>query len=73
MVPLGHGQAVLGGFVNGRRQKQIYSLTCSKRNCVVTTLVKELSVDRNWPVAIPIPDTLTGCIYDGNNNSNNMA
>ena len=62
MVKLGKGQAILGG---GDYQAKIYSMTCSNRNCIISLLDRELSVPKRWFVAIPIPDTISGCITGG--------
>ena len=65
MVRLGKGQAILGGYSNGDYQAKIYSMTCSNRNCIILLLDRELSVPRQDFVAIPIPDTISGCITGG--------
>ena len=66
MVPLGLGQAVLGGKDgSGNHQKNIYFMTCSNRNCIITTLTNELSHPIAWFVAIPISDLMAGCISAG--------
>ena len=63
MVTLGFGQAILGGESNNDAyQSKIYFLTCSKQICMLSTLNKELSVPRSSFVAIPIPDSMSGCI-----------
>ena len=66
MVRLGKGQAILGGqsddFVY---ESKIYSMTCSNRNCIVSLQDRELSVPKALFVAIPIPDTISGCITGG--------
>ena len=67
MVRLGNGQAILGGMSYGVYQAKIYSLTCSNRNCSILPLDRELSVPKGWFVAIPIPDTISGCITGGKN------
>ena len=59
MVRLGNGQAILGG------QSNIYSLTCSNRNWNISLLDRKLSVPTTRFVAIPIPDTISGCITGG--------
>ena len=64
MVRLGKGQAILGGF-NGDFQAKIYSMTCSNRNCNISLLNRELSVPKEAFVAIPIPDTISGCMTGG--------
>ena len=70
MVPLGLGQAILGGLkVNNigeyDYQKKVYFMTCSNRNCIVTTLSKELSDPLLFFAAIPIPDLTARCISKG--------
>ena len=67
MVRLGKGQAILGGRSYDVYQAKIYSLTCSNRNCILSLLDRELSVPKGYFVAIPIPDTISGCITDGRN------
>ena len=67
MVRLGKGQVILGGFNFNRAdadryQTKIYSMDCSNRNCIISLLNRELSVPKNGFVAIPIPDTISGCI-----------
>ena len=46
---------------------KIYSLTCSNRNCIISLLDREMSVQKGYFVAIPIPDTISGCITKGKN------
>jgi hypothetical protein len=65
MVRLGKGQAILGGWSYGVYQAKIYSMTCSNRNCIISLLDRELSVPKRAFVAIPIPDTISGCITGG--------
>ena len=67
MVRLGKGQAIIGGQSNGVHQAKIYSMSCSNRNCIILLLNKEISVPNEYFVAIPIPDTITGCITGGKN------
>ena len=73
MVKLGQGQAILGGFSyggnnsSGDHQAKIFSMTCSNRNCIISLLNRELSVPKGYFVAIPIPDTISGCITGGKN------
>ena len=68
MVRLGKGQAILGGRTsNGDYQAKIYSLTCSNRNCIIAFLNREISVPKYEFLAIPIPDTISGCITGGKN------
>ena len=64
MVELGNGQAIIGGF-GYESQDKIYLFSCMDRNCSIHQLSQELSVPRYWFVAIPIPDTLSGCITGG--------
>ena len=66
MVPLGLGQAILGGMnENNNYQKKIYFMTCSNRNCIISTLTNELSHPISDFVAIPISDVMAGCISEG--------
>ena len=66
MVQLGIGQAIIGGFSHGYGiQAKIHLLNCMNRNCSISTLNQELSVPRYWFLALPIPDTITGCISQG--------
>ena len=62
MVQLGNGQAIIGG--NGLQDK-IHLFSCTKRNCSIHQLDQVLSLPRALFVAIPIPDTLSGCITGG--------
>ena len=63
MVALGLGQAVLGGYSTGSGyQKKIYLITCSEQICMISLLNQELSIPRDNFVAIPIPDSMSGCI-----------
>ena len=71
MVPLGLGQAILGGlkktFSEGnyhQHQSKTYHMRCKNHLCDINTLRKELSVPRESFVAIPIPDSISGCISD---------
>merc|ERR1711971_1315041 len=45
-VPLGHGQAILGGLSTYISQKKIYVINCQKRDCFVSTMIQELSYQR---------------------------
>lgn len=67
MTKLGQGQAIIGGNRGGTgtHQTKIYSLTCSNRNCIISLLSRALSIPRIGFVAIPIPDTMSGCITGG--------
>ena len=66
MVRLGKGQAILGGWSNSvDYQATIYLMTCSKRNCILSLLDRELSAPKDRFVAIPIPDIISGCITGG--------
>jgi hypothetical protein len=67
MVQLGKGQAILGGWSYASSIAKIYFMTCSNRNCVMSLLDRELSVPKGLFVAIPIPDTISGCITGGKN------
>ena len=71
MVRLGKGQAILGGSgipsesSDHVYEAKIYSMTCSNRNCIISLLNRELSVPKGQFVAIPIPDTISGCLTGG--------
>ena len=65
MVQLGNGQAIIGGFGNKKSQDKIYRFSCMNRNCSIHQLDQVLSLPRDWFVAIPVPDTLSGCITGG--------
>ena len=65
MVQLGNGQAMIGGIDLNNVYFKIHLLSCINRNCSISTLNQELSVPRLWFLAIPIPDTITGCISQG--------
>ena len=65
MVQLGNGMAIIGGYGDGNFQAKIHLLSCMKRNCSISALSQELSVPRIWFLAIPIPDTIAGCISEG--------
>ena len=64
MVQLGNGQAIIGGTSDGAHDK-IYLFSCMNKNCSIHQLDQVLSLPRYWFVAIPIPDTLSGCITGG--------
>ena len=65
MVPLGHGQVILGGFGdNNVVQSKIYSIKYSQQVWHVTILEKELQIPRGMFMAIPIPDQMSGCISE---------
>ena len=65
MVQLGNGQAIIGGYGNGLFQDKIHLFSCTNRNCSIHQLDQVLAVPRYEFVAIPIPDTLSGCIAGG--------
>ncbi len=67
MVQLGNGQAIIGGWMewNGISQDKIHLFSCTNRNCSIHQLDQVLSLPRAWFVAIPITDTLSGCITGG--------
>ena len=70
MVQLGNGQAIIGGsgcdvYSGCNIQAKIHLLRCMNSNCSISTLNQELSVPRQLFLAIPIPDTITGCISGG--------
>ena len=64
MVQLGNGLAIIGGYGIGNQDK-IYLLSCMNINCFIHQLDQALSLPRERFVAIPIPDTLSGCITGG--------
>ena len=68
MVPLGLGQAILGGSVGHMDwvsyYSKIYHVTCSNQVFDITTLRIELSVPKAFFVAIHIPDSIAGCISE---------
>ena len=66
MVTLGLAQAILGGYdeYDNEHQKNIYHFKCSQQICAITTLDQELSVPRGYFVALPVPDSVSGCISD---------
>ena len=65
MVQLGNGLAIIGGYGALNTQAKIHLLICMNRNFSISILSQELSVPRYWFLAIPIPDTMTGCISEG--------
>jgi hypothetical protein len=65
MVQLGNRQAIIGGFGNGNFQDKIHLFSCTNRICSIYQLDQVLSLPRERFVAIPIPDTLSGCITGG--------
>ena len=65
MVQLGKRQAIIGGFGNGNFQDKIHVFSCMNKNCFIHQLDQVLSLPREQFVAIPIPDTLSGCITGG--------
>ena len=65
MVQLGNGLAIIGGAGDGYIQAKIHLLNCMNRICSISTLNQELSVPRQQFLAIPIPDTIAGCISGG--------
>ena len=67
MLQLGNGLAIIGGGAGNEFQDMIYLYTCKARNCSISTLSQKLSVPRYWFVAIPISDTISGCITGGEN------
>ena len=64
MVALGTGQVILGGFGNSSVQSKIYYIACSHQIFTISVLSKELSVPRSYFVAIPIQDSISGCISE---------
>ena len=66
MVSLGLGQAILGGqdAIMGNYRKEIYHFRCYQQDCMISSLNQLLKVPRGFFVAIPIPDSISGCISD---------
>ena len=64
MVQLGNGQAIIGGFGDGYQDK-IHLFSCMNKNCSIHLLDQVLSLSKYMFIAIPIPDTLSGCITGG--------
>ena len=69
MVILGFGQVILGGNRGGKSaindyRKEIYYFTCYQHDCTISSLNQFLEVPRAYFVAIPIPDSTSGCISD---------
>ena len=66
MVPLGLGQAVIGGYnwANLNLSSNIYHITCKNHICDINTLRKQLHILREDFLAIPIPDDISGCISE---------
>ena len=64
MVKLGKGQVILGGSSTTSRAT-FYLMTCYHREFIISLLDRELSVPKGSFVAIPIPDTISGCISGG--------
>ena len=76
MVPLGLGQAILGGAIardvysdginkfplDVEFERKIHFLSCLQLRCHIITLNQELNVPRGYFMAIPIPDSISGCI-----------
>ena len=73
MVRFGKGQVILQG--GGYGIFNIYSMTCSNRNCLISLLQTALLntgletyyMTPNHFVAIPIPDKMSGCLAEGKN------
>ena len=74
MIPLGNGQAIIGGIIaNNEYNNKVYFLTCVNSNLThsnleVSVLNQTLSFPRRSFLAIPIPDTISGCISGGKRN-----
>ena len=65
MVALGLGQAVLGGKDDsGIYRNEIYHFTCYQEDFTISLLEQLLETPRAYFVAIPIPDSISGCISD---------
>ena len=69
MVTLGLGQAILGGQSLGLGQyeyeRKIYFVSCYQLICGVSTVNQEISAPRGHFIAIPIPDSISGCVSKG--------
>ena len=67
MVPFGNGQVIIGGCGNGEYQRKIYHITCANRQCTITKMDQEMFIpDSDFDfVAIPIPDDISGCTWEG--------
>ena len=64
MVTLGLGQAILGGWDGNVYRNEIYHFTCYQQDCTISLLNQLLETPRAYFVAIPIPDSISGCISD---------
>ena len=68
MVPLGLGQAIIGGVLyvdyghDNAPNAKTFFVSCLQLSCDLKTLQQELSVPRAFFIAIPIPDSISGCI-----------
>ena len=65
MVQLGNALAIIGGYGDGDFQDKIHLFSCMNKNCSIHQLDQVLSLPREQFVAIPITDTLSGCITGG--------
>ena len=68
MIPLGNGQAIVGGATTSgpnEHNRKIYFLTVLNSTWKVSVLNQALSFPRRSFLAIPIPDTISGCISEG--------
>ena len=65
MVPLGNGQVIIGGYGNKEWQGKIYYVSCANRQCTIKKMDQELKIPRSTFVAIPIPDDISGCTWEG--------
>ena len=64
MVSFGKGQIILGGIGNFSYHSKIYYMSCLHQIFTISVLSKELSVPRRSLVAIPIQDSISGCISE---------
>ena len=71
MVPLGLGQAIIGGHgrVDHLLYDKIFFINCASRDCMVSLLDQRLSKFNAHFLAIPVPDSISGCITGGNNSN----
>ena len=73
MVKLGRGQAIIGGMefavdteTYSIPRFSIHHMTISNGNGLISLLNRKLSIPYGRFLAIPIPDTQSGCITESN-------
>ena len=64
VIGLENDLLVLGGNSGFWYEKAIHRLSCANADCIWTTMKQALKVRRQYFVAIPIPDSLSGCINE---------